>query len=392
MKKYILLLLLYINASAQIYLWDDKTVGSAVNFGTSNTTKYMSVTPVAGSLDINGSERITVSSNRDFEANIGNWIAVGSAVVSQDNTQKHAGTYSAKNITSGFYSGMQLPFSTITALVVGEKYTLQVWIYLESADTAQIIIGDKSFKKSIATTTWTLFAYNFIATSNTVNQNIQILFRTTGKTNYVDDVSLTRFYPLTMSLWFNSNNNGVYQSLLANRTTSFTTGSGGFQLRLETSNKVAFYIGDGAPSSYNSRTTTATYVNAKWHLVTVVIDYNLIQLFVDNENTYTALTIGNSNTLGNLIIGKESYGSGSFFSGYIGEVQFLQNYAKSYQEHYSEWKNGMRKYTQEKLRVKFKGTTTTDFLRDWSGTGNNLSGTNVDIQDKTKGSAPYYQR
>ena len=164
MKKiFLVILFLSFNLYGQsniIKMFDDKPKfqrGYAVDLD--GTTEYMSKSSPT-KLDLNGDERITTATNRTFETTVGDWVAVGSASIDTSSAQKQSGVKSLKIVTSGAWSGAELSYSAFTALQqdangIYEKYTFEFWAYNESADTVQVVIGDKSIKRNIPATTWT---------------------------------------------------------------------------------------------------------------------------------------------------------------------------------------------------------------------------------------------
>lgn len=83
-------------------------------------------------LDLNGAERITAQTNRDFETSVGDWAGNGNHSIIQSNEDKKAGTYSGKITASGAGDGttnyISLAQDKFTELIDGEKYTVEMWV------------------------------------------------------------------------------------------------------------------------------------------------------------------------------------------------------------------------------------------------------------------------
>ena len=399
MRKILFLLLLIalpLQAQSDLLKMEKKRFvgGSATNLGTNNTTKYMSKTsPV--NLDLNGTERITLAANRTFEDSLGMWIPVGSATITKDGTQKHAGSYSAKVVTSGAYSGMQLPYANFTALTqdtygIYEKYTKELWVYLESADTVQVVIGDKSIKRNIAATTWTKFVFNFQITVNTINQNIQILFKTTGKTNYIDDVSLTKAWDILLNCFFLVTNTGNC-NIVGN---SWTNSSASLWYEYAT-NRV-----------YGEAKDVNSVVKHPSLYLTAQTNWSFASYRIDNTYKATLFLNGISNevsispTCGKINISGYSIGKGApgYLSGQIGEIQIVR-FTDISQSNVnastltSAYKLGIPRTwigggAQVVAHYQFRGSTNPQMLKDISNTGNDLTGTNVTTADQVRGTYP----
>ena len=137
MKKILLMLLIATSVFAQSNLLKMEKPkyarGSAIDLD--GSTEYMSKTSPTN-LDLNGTERITATTDRGFETNIGNWIGGGNHSVAQSSTDKKTGTYSMAMTSSAAGDGTtnyaSLPYANFTALgqdanSIYEKYTLELW-------------------------------------------------------------------------------------------------------------------------------------------------------------------------------------------------------------------------------------------------------------------------
>ncbi|MBK7381712.1 MAG: hypothetical protein IPJ03_22490 [Ignavibacteriales bacterium] len=112
------------------------------------STEYMSkTTPV--NLDLNGTERITESKNRDMNGAVDYINGGNHTVIDSVTTDKHACTYSvtitssaAGDVTTNYVS---LASSEFTTLVSGEKYTLEAWMRATNAGAVcTLAIGNQT--------------------------------------------------------------------------------------------------------------------------------------------------------------------------------------------------------------------------------------------------------
>src|SRR5574343_131203 len=228
-----------------------------VDITSGDTVTGLSFNYGEGSLDLNSYERVYLSDDRTMSSN-GTWTVVGSATQDTSSAQKKSGTYLKKVVTSGEWSGGQLPYTSFVALKadangIYEKYTSEVWVYNESADTVQIVVGDKSKKQNVAATTWTKVVYNYQITASTINQPIQILWKTTGKTNYADDVSLTKAWDVLANVWVQSSgSSGSNRAILSKQTGTTAGSSTGLQIRAMSTDVFNIAVYDGASAVTHS--------------------------------------------------------------------------------------------------------------------------------------------
>ena len=403
MKQLLLIFFIATTLFGQLLIPNRNSRSWAVNLD--GTTEYMSKSSPT-KLDLNGDERITTATNRTFETTVGDWVAVGSASIDTSSAQKQAGAKSLKIITSGSWSGAQLPYSAFTALQqdangIYEKYTLEFWVYNESADTVQAIIGDKSIKRNIPATTWTKFVYNFQTTANTINQSIQILFKTTGKTNYVDNVSLAKVYDAVFFIWCFSNS--LTQQTVMTNQNDVNPNNPGYSFTNYASSPNLFWrfvlISTGGSSQYAFVYYLAP-PNEIITLVAVTINRtgNMI-LYKDmvSMRTTSVSEVGNTNNTNAIRFGAE-FDNGRKLSGQLGEVQ-ITRFTDISQSNVNTttltqaYKLGIPKSwigggAEVVAHYKFRGASDGDMLQDISGNGNDLTGTNVSTTDQVKASYP----
>jgi|GEM_PF-5904562 len=228
--------------------------------------------------------------------------------------------------------------------------------------------------------TFTKCVFNYQLTDATVGQPIR-LFLNQADTVYMDDISLRRFYPTSISGWFKTNVTNIAQIIISKQSGSSSSALG-YRLIVNTDNKFHLSVYDGN-MMYDVPTNSNTYADEAWHYYTIVMMYDSILVYVDNTSINVQNIVGIFNNVEKFTLGKYSFANASFFGGLIGEHQFLRDYAKTFTEHLNSWLSGVQNYPgYETLRAKFLGTTTSNFLADSSGLGNNLTGVNVDISDQ----------
>jgi len=166
MKKIILLFLFCVPIVAQSNLIKiiDKPKyarGSAIDLD--GSTEYMSKTSPTN-LDVNGTERITNEADRTFSTLV-NWAVLGDTTnkIGRSSVDKHAGTYSMVDTTSGAGSTdncVNLPYANFTALgtdanSIYEKYTLELWARGTGILGSDLTLGHGSFTTSADSAWWT---------------------------------------------------------------------------------------------------------------------------------------------------------------------------------------------------------------------------------------------
>lgn len=316
------------------------------------------------------------------------WTGAGNHSVSISSTDKRTGNTSLKLISTGVGDSttnyIALPANKINPLVAGNYYTFEYWAYARKAGTRlTLVIGDKS--KVSDTLSYNAgfekVVFNFQATAATVNQDIKI-YSNQADSIYIDDVQAARFYPTSISGWFKTSTAGTNLILVSKHTgTSFS--NMGLRLYLYSVNgklTLENFTGNGVSTSYVQ--TSNTYTDGSWHYYTANILYDKLRLFVDSTQTESSYETGVVNNSLPFTIGRNAYNAAYFFSGYIGELQYLRGYEKSFQEHLEDRTNGIKMYPNETLRVKWQGENDSEFLKDWSQYQHQVTGTNLNLLDR----------
>jgi len=352
-----------------------------------------------GSLDLNSYERIYHSDNRNFTKTGGfAWTGNGTHSIDTTSTDKRTGTYSGKLISTGagdsttnFVNLPSANFDTLKTDVNGvyEKYTLEFWVKSKGASglpRISVRIGNQ-LKQSdtISNIAFEKFVFNFQSNALVSNQDIK-MWVNQADTVYVDDVSLTKGWDLVTIGFANPTNTSSNKVILGYNSADFTLRSASTSLDAYITD-VVFNISPSKSSGFTAGAySLASMVNNR-------IGGNYV-----NANG----TSGSNNTsqIGKYLVTSFRVGvtgAGiSFLTGKIGHIQIVKftdisqsnvnsttlttayNRGKLLQ---GEWTGG------SPIEVAFydwKGADATEMLRDKSGTGNNLTGTNIDLNDRIK--------
>ena len=165
-------------------------------------------------------------------------------------------------------------------------------------------------------------------------------------------------------------------------------------LYITTGNKLECILSDGTTTKTITGNTTVTDNACRLASVTVdrIGNMNLYLNGVADATAVDVTSVGAINTTANLNIG---FNSADYFNGSIGETQlaFSNDLATSnvnastltqaYKQGLSTWTNG-----EVVGWWKWRGTTGSQMLRDYSNSANNLSGTNITIADQKRGAYP----
>ncbi len=412
MKRILFLLLLIalpLQAQSNLLKMEKKrfTAGSAVDLD--GTAEYMSKnSPV--NLDLNGAERITNAADRDFSTLV-NWAVLGDASnkIGRSSVDKHAGTYSMVDTTSGAGSTtncVNLPYANFTALgtdanSIYEKYTLELWARATNAGCKiTISIGGKSVQSgNLSTTTgaFTKVVFNFQATANEINQPIK-LYLNQADVIYLDDVSLTKAWDMLVNVWINH----ADQNLTVNERILYGLSSSGYFRIMGTASQQYPQIGlkDNDGIGADLLFSDLDVNTGAYNLLTAKINSTATNgiLFYKNgvvSTAYYTRTAGKTN-LSSLLIGSQA-AINTYFSGQIGEVQIIKftdiaqsnvntsTLLQAYRGGLSTWSGGS---PQIVAWYDFRGNSDSQMLRDKSGNGNNLTGTNVTTADQVRGTYP----
>jgi hypothetical protein len=369
------------------------------------TDEYCSKANPVG-LDLNGSERITATTDRDFETSVGNWAGAGNHAIVQSADYKKAGTYSGKITAGGAGDAttnyVQLPSSAFTTLVVGEKYTYEFWAYGNTVGvTLAIAIGDKvvtgkAIYNAVAGT-FSKVVFNFQATASTVGQPIRLYLSGAGLC-YVDVNSLTQAWDALLLIWCKadaSSYNAMFFWLGMAASTRLSV------MGTNNSNVFRMQLHDGT-NLFNIM-TGSLIKDSNWHFCVVAINRtDQMTAYVDgalatSPNFIDIRAFGKCwcGTAGPLQFGKQ--GEYPIVSGVlnIGENSLIlfTSLPSDIAAFIADCNaNGIppKEVVEEqyaangaavKAHYQFKGDTDAEMLADISGTGNNLTGNNVTQAD-----------
>jgi len=386
-----------------------------LSFGVNDMISNIVCQQGEGSLDLNSYERIYHSDNRAFTKTGGlAWTGNGTHSIDTTSTDKRTGTYSGKLIstdagdsTTNFINLPSVNFDTLKTDVNGvyEKYTLEFWVKSKGASglpRINVRIGNQ-LKQSdtISNIAFEKFVFNFQSNALVSNQDIK-MWVNQADTVYVDDVSLTKGWDMNIVGFVK----GTYQG--ATITTFLDYGIAGSI----TTSRISFFKSGG-----DNYWRTQIYDNAQTGTVfsnTITAyspnSYQLPNLTYNRLDSLRSNISGVNSTAGSIKeIGKHNGGTTltigyktptattlSYWTGTIGHIQITKftdisqsnvnsttlttayNRGKLLQ---GEWTGGT---PIEVAFYDWKGADATEMLRDKSGTGNNLTGTNIDITDRVK--------
>ncbi len=406
MKKIFLILFLPVLFNCQnILLQDTPQFGKATDFD--GSTEYCSKTsPI--NLDLSGTERVTTLTDRNFETSIGNWTATGTYTITRSDSQKYSGNYAGRIVVVGNGDSttnyIELATSNYTALVNREKYTRENWYYPSVVCTSWVKIGSTVTSKVLSATSWQKAVSNFQVTSSTqINQPVRIWF--TGITGtqrvWIDDYSITQSFDYLINCWVNLSgyvsHGSIYNSIFGYGNPVLNAGIG-YSISYLNDNKLTIFLNSG--SSQIAATSTSTFILNTWLLLQFYINRtgNAI-LYQNGELLKSTSIISLGKITGqDLYIGSDAASSIRSMKGIIGKVQ-ITRFTDITQSNVSAptllsaYRNGIPRVwvgggAQVSLITNWKGTTDASMLYDWSGTGNNLTGTNITTADQVTGSYP----
>ena len=347
-----------------------------------------------GSLDLNSYERIKKSWNRAFEidstlawANNGSYTFARSTITPITGTASFRGIIGSGDATT---NNISLPYANFVTLVNGQKTTLEFNVRdssYTSGDSVYCKIGDKT--KGIAFTDANIkkFVFNFQNTASTINQNMIVWFKFASgtRTMKIDDYSLTQAKDALIILWDKPTVTNVSQwnGILNSATTEIRIGF------MNSSATPIFRVFDFnsaiAPTSGNLSTT----------------NYNSLVHLINRTGNASCWTNGVSGTevdatpIGKLFTTVLRLGSAigaAYFNGQIGEITILtfddiaaSNVSTMIPLLYQAGYQGKLSYDARSIKgggvdinawYKWSGNNSSDFLKDYSSYGNNLTGTN----------------
>ena len=331
-------------------------------------------------LDLEAFEMIKYYRNSSIEDGIGQWVTGGNHVPTRSTIDKKTGTASMLITSSGVgdvtTNYVSLPATNFDAIQSGHSYKLQYEARVTtSGTTATTVLGSKSKTLTgISSTlgTFTKGIYNFTATASEVNVPLKF-YLSAADLVYIDDISITEIYPLEIEAWIKTSTTGTLKVISSRQTGTATASSYGIRFDVSTGNKLHFQLYDASGRTLEA-TGSTTVTDGIWKKVKVTFEpvTGVINLYINNVSDGTAtVNVGRTNNTQNLSIGKFSYTTSGYFNGSIGNV-----YVKI---------NG-----ETRAYYKWRGSTDSAFLIDWSTYLNNLTGTNVtQSADQIRGVSPY---
>lgn len=249
--------------------------------------------------------------------------------------------------------------------------------------------------------TFTKFVFNFQSNAIVSNQPIQI-YLNQADTVYVDDVSLTKSYDMSVLGFILGRSTGLTSNTIMDISSGSSATASRYIIYKDASTdnfyRTGIYDNTGNNTLYNSSVSaysTSAYqqYNVKYNrLDSVKFNFN-----GTNNLASSIINIGKLNVL-TMSIGYKSASASSvtYINANIGHIQIIKftdisqsnvnstTLTTAYNRGYlklGEWTGG------SPIEVAFydwKGSTTNEILSDKSGTGNNLTGTNITIDDRVK--------
>ena len=285
---------------------------------------------------------------------------------------------------------------------VYEKYTLEFWCKSKALSRVIVKVGNQvKTSDTISNIAFEKVVFNFQSNALVSNQPIQI-YLNQADTVYLDDVSLTKGWDYLISGFFKSDTAlGASQTYFDKSNSLGSYSSIGYGLYRSPTNQyydhLSLSINSGIEVGRGSAPNTTLYegtfikVNRKdsleWYC-------NGIKLSFTSAINLGGAYLGNANTSAGFYIGTSA--SAGKFKGKIGHLQLVKftdisqsnvnsttlttayNRGKLIQ---NEWTGGS---PVEVAFYDWKGSTTNEILSDKSSMGNNLTGTNIDINDRIK--------
>lgn len=238
--------------------------------------------------------------------------------------------------------------------------------------------------------TFTKFVWNFQATANEVNQPIKI-YANQADDIYIDDVSLTKRFDRAKNVWFKTSTTGTKKQIIGRFASSK-----GIELYVSTANKLEARIGDGR--TIVTVTGSATVTDGNLHLAGLFINSTgNAQLYLDGVADGSAQSLASVGSIIHTTALGVGFNSADYFNGQLGEGN-LYRLTDITLSNFVNLQSPMKRLgitntltggTPEKVaHYKFRGSSGAQMLQDYSGNGNNLTGTNVTTADQTKGSYP----
>jgi hypothetical protein len=326
------------------------------------------------------------------------WTGAGTHTIDTSSTDKRTGTYSGKlkataagDSTTNYIT---LPATSFTAIEAGKKYTLEGWARVATAGTKITAGFGTKWKQSgtISTVagTFTKYVFNFLATAAEVGQEIRI-YCNQADSLYLDDLSLTQAFDCMINIWLNSGTPAGTGYVLSRAA----GGANGYAFTVVATGNGKFEFDD-----YSGLRVTGTQslINGSvWRLITGTFsrDGNL-NLYINGVNITPNVSISGIGRIVNtstLALG--SYTSGSLKAACsLGQVQIVRfaDISTATIDPANWYVNGLPlSYAGGSIVFDFnpkRGSNDAEMLQDWSGTGNNLTGTNVTTANRVPATYP----
>jgi len=382
--------------------------GQSINYALNlnGTNQYLSKSSPS-KLDLNGVSMLDNATDGTMEAETTTWTQpggetpTGNHVVLGTSTEQYKyGSKSLKTQSTGAgdnsanYFG--LPADSWGTVVAGNKYTVEFWIRANTAGTTvTCYIGTGQYKTSAALVaeTWTKFTFNFLATSNEVGKAVRLYYNQ-ADIAYIDGFEIAQKYDLVICATVKPTNPMVndYPYILTTGFESQTNGyavtynksSGKLQVGLSTKTAAA----DGDYLSLPSTSAIAQRYN-KHTVMSIINATGTMRGYVDNVAVTADTdisTYGICRNSSDLFIGQKHSGTQKW-SGLIALMQIirfdnilLSNFVATTHKNGTTPTGGGAEVVAS---YDWKGDSTT-FDDDKTGTGNNLTGTNITIADRVR--------
>ena len=307
-------------------------------------SKYQKVTQLNGtsqtwynaaptSANLNGTQRITSSNDRGFESTVGNWTGAGNHTITRSSTDGRSGSWSGAVVASAAGDAttnyVNLPASAFTTLVIGEKYTLQVWGRSNTATTTMTLkLGGQTVTSATLSTvagSFTKGIITFTATASDTGQPLRV-YLSKAATVYIDDISINQAYDAMLVCYIKTSASGVQQDIFSGRNNGAANFMSYIKISVDTDNKLRFTAISETQSIDVSALGTAVNDN-RIHCVVITINrtgnYNI---YLDN----TSIQSASFASMGQIM--SQNFGIGStwrdgspiaFWNGSIGPLQLV---------------------------------------------------------------------
>ena len=303
---------------------------------------------------------------------------------------------------NGTYTKYFIPTSTTTGFSIfgftaGSSFSIDdISIKLVSSPSITLKVGNQVKTVtgiSCVPSTFTKFVFNFQSNALVSNQPI-LLYINQADTVFIDDVSLTKAYDFLANTFALHGSAGA-DYLFARGGNNATTN--GYNSYINASNNFITAISGG--TTQTTETNSATINTSNYYLQSSYYDRIANQINYVNgvASTGTSLSgMGKIINTGTFYIGTLSGTGSDDWNGKIGHIRFIK-FTDIAQSNVSAL-NLVGVYNLGKLQTgtwtggspievafyDWKGATTNEILSDKSSMGNNLTGTNIDINDRIK--------